>query len=81
MRRVLLFFERTARALHAAHEAGVIHRDIKPGNLMVTRDGEPVVLDFGQAQVRFTPDLMRKMWQMAQEEVKQPTPTPTTNQG
>jgi serine/threonine protein kinase len=50
IRRVLVFFERAARALHAAHEAGVIHRDIKPGNLMVSRDGEPVVLDFGQAR-------------------------------
>ncbi len=46
LRRVLAYFERTARALHAAHEAGVVHRDIKPGNLT----GEPVILDFGQAR-------------------------------
>ncbi len=50
LRRVLAFFERAARALHAAHEAGVVHRDIKPGNVMVTRAGEPVILDFGQAR-------------------------------
>ncbi|MCE9596200.1 MAG: protein kinase [Planctomycetes bacterium] len=48
--RVLAFFERAARALHAAHEAGVVHRDVKPGNLMLDRAGEPVVLDFGQAR-------------------------------
>ncbi len=47
---VLEFFERAARALHAAHEVGVVHRDIKPGNLMVTPSGAPVWLDFGQAR-------------------------------
>ncbi len=46
----LSFFERVARALHAAHETGVIHRDVKPGNLMVSKDGAPVVLDFGLAR-------------------------------
>jgi serine/threonine protein kinase/WD40 repeat protein len=47
---LLQFFERAARALHSAHEAGVVHRDVKPGNLMVTPDGSPVWLDFGQAR-------------------------------
>jgi tetratricopeptide (TPR) repeat protein len=43
--------ERVARALHVAHEAGIVHRDVKPGNLMVTPEGEPVILDFGLARL------------------------------
>lgn len=42
--------EKLARAVHVAHEAGVVHRDLKPGNVMLDRGGEPIVLDFGLAQ-------------------------------
>lgn len=40
-----------ARALHTVHEQGVIHRDVSPGNLMLTPDGQRIVLmDFGLAK-------------------------------
>jgi WD40 repeat protein/serine/threonine protein kinase len=41
-----------ADAVHTLHEAGVVHRDIKPGNIMLTTDGgHPVLMDLGLAQL------------------------------
>lgn len=47
---LLAFFQYAAEALQAAHDAEIVHRDIKPGNIMVTPELAPVLLDFGLAR-------------------------------
>lgn len=48
---ILELFRQVCEAVNAAHLKGVVHRDLKPGNILVDEEGKPCVLDFGLARV------------------------------
>ncbi len=62
--RTLEIISGVLRALEYSHQAGIVHRDIKPGNVMVTRNGDVKVMDFGIA--RAMSDTQATMTQTAQ---------------
>ena len=56
IRERLKLFQKVCSAVHYAHQNLVIHRDLKPGNILVTKDETPKLLDFGIAKL-LNPDL------------------------
>jgi len=50
-RQKLVLMVKVCEAVHHAHQRGLIHRDLKPGNILVDETGQPKILDFGVARV------------------------------
>ena len=46
----LRLFQKICEAVHYSHQRGVIHRDLKPDNILIRKDGQPKVIDFGVAR-------------------------------
>jgi len=82
---VLDIVAQTARALYAAHQEGLVHRDVKPGNLLITPDGEVKITDFGIARVAdqvsltATGQVMGTVQYLAPEQATGKSATPSTD--
>jgi serine/threonine protein kinase len=51
LRQTMELFNKVCSAVAYAHQRGVMHRDLKPGNILVDANGEPHILDFGLAKL------------------------------
>jgi serine/threonine-protein kinase len=83
--KVMDIVSQTARALHAAHLEGLVHRDVKPGNLLITPNGEVKITDFGiarvadQAHLTATGQVMGTVQYLAPEQATGKPASPSTD--
>jgi serine/threonine-protein kinase len=80
--RVVDIISQTCRGLHAAHEKGLVHRDIKPTNIIVLEDDSVKIIDFGMAHaadVHSRTGLKGTLLYMAPEQVEMKPATPLSD--
>jgi serine/threonine-protein kinase len=84
-REILKMYCAAGQGLHEAHEAGLVHRDFKPDNVLIGTDGRPRVVDFGLARLQDAESdqsaMMRLPFLSGKLEDSNPLATPLTQTG
>ena len=65
-------FRKVCAALYAAHQKGIVHRDMKPGNIFLSADGEAKVLDFGMSKLTAAESLTQEGFTLGTPEYMAP---------
>jgi cytochrome c-type biogenesis protein CcmH/NrfG len=79
---LLDMMEQACRGLHAAHEQGLVHRDVKPSNIFVMDDNSVKIIDFGiarQAAATSNTSLKGTLYYLAPEQLQMKPPTPLSD--
>ncbi|HTS48080.1 MAG TPA: protein kinase [Bryobacteraceae bacterium] len=79
---LLDLMEQACRGLHAAHEQGLVHRDVKPSNIFVMDDNSVKIIDFGiarQAAATSNTSLKGTLYYLAPEQLQMKPPTPLSD--